>query len=121
MPVTLTQSDLDQFIGSEEFFRHQLGMVYTQGVHFLAEQAGAFWLIDAIASHQPSLRRNSRLKDFQLWTLTVNAAENSAVLTCQEDSDLPAVVTQDIEFTDFPMPEIKLYVCGRTIMLRSEY
>lgn len=49
--------------------------VYTSGVQLLARNAECFWLLDAIASHLPSVaniaRRDPRLADFQIWTLTV--------------------------------------------------
>ncbi len=62
----------------------------------------------------PLLHTNSRrccfegdLKYFQIWNLEVSGS--SAVLTCRSDSDEPAVISQEIEYTDFPF-NIKLYV-----------
>jgi hypothetical protein len=79
-----------------------------------------------IASYQPDLLEKEPLKHFQLWTLKVNQEEKSAVLTCQEDSDKDPVVTQEIEYTDFDLPEINLYVMPLTedmwvIMYPREY
>jgi hypothetical protein len=74
----------------------------------LAEKAGAVWLIDAIASHQPKVLRNKMLQEFQLWTLKVK--DKTAVLTCQEDTGTKNIVKQEIEYTDFPLEEITLYV-----------
>jgi len=111
---------LSHFCGSEELFRHWLGgMLYTEGVKFLAEQAGAYWLIDAIASHQPKCRRDPMLQEFQAWTLTVKA-DRSARLVCERDSGDEAFA-QDIEYSDFPLPEIKLFVENNTLLLPSEH
>lgn len=110
--------------GSETQYRHWLaGMRFTEGVQYLAEKAGAFWLVDAIASYQPSkqVRSNERLQEFQLWELKVNLAEHTCVLTCREDSDEKPVITQRIEYTDFPLASIKLYVEDRVILLPSEH
>ena len=117
----LTAADLAQFIGTEQYYRHFTGLRYTDGVKFLAEKAGAYWLIDAIASYQrePAIRGNARLQDFQLWELAV--AGNEAVLTLKEDSGCPSIVEQEIEFTDFPLSEVALYVCNGVLMLPSEY
>jgi len=115
--------DLGQFTGSETFYRHWTRkLIYTDGIHYVVEN-GAAWLVDAIASYQfdPSLSRGD-LREFQLWTLKV--ADNVGVLTCQVDSNAPAVITQHIEYTDFPMPEITLYVeRGEhlTLLLPSEH
>jgi hypothetical protein len=94
------------------------------GIDYLAEDAGAYWLIGAIASYQGSkrIRQDPRLMDFQLWELTVTAkdGEHSAVLTRREDSGQPARITQWIEYTDFPLDSIKLYLEGGTLRLPSE-
>ena len=115
------QASLDHFIGGGDQYRHWTGLRYTEGIHPLAETAGAFWLIDAIASYQrtPKIRRNSRLQVFQLWRLVV--ADSSAVLDCREDSGCRSVVRQNIEYTDFPLPEFSCYVCHGVLMLKNEY
>ena len=121
--MTLQPSDLAQFTGSEIFYRHWTGrLVYTEGVDYLAEKGGAHWLIDAIISHQPDKRITScpELVAFQLWELVVHE-DKSATLTVRADSDRPAVITQKIPFTDFPLERVKLYVCTGTLLLPSEY
>ncbi len=118
----LQPSDLNQFIGSAMFYRHWTGrLVYTEGVKYLAEKGDAYWLIDAIISHQPDKRiKSSELATFQLWELVVHK-DKSATLTVRADSDRPAAITQEIPFTDFPLESIKLYVCTGTLLLPSEY
>jgi len=119
----LRESDLAQFCGSPEFFQHWTKrLIYTEGVQYMAEHGGAYWLIDAVASYQPDQRIASRqdLVDFQLWQLVV-AQDKSAVLTMRGDSHQPAVITQEIPSTDFPLKQIRLYVCNGTLMLPSEY
>lgn len=94
---------------------------YTDGVQTLARKTGAFWLIDAIVSHQIDKRlRTGDLEDFQLWELTVRS-DSSCVLTCRADTNREPVVTQEIEYTDFPLDHIKLYLeCG-VLLLPSEH
>jgi hypothetical protein len=100
--------------GCDHHTRHWLNrsMIYTSGVEYVAETAGAFWLIDAIASHctKKKLMQDGRLRDFQIWSLKTNLVKRTAVLECRADSGEKAVVTQRIPFTDFCMPEIKFYV-----------
>ncbi len=106
-------TDLNQFTGTENYYRHWMGCVFTDGVQYLAEQAGAYWLIDAVFSYR-------RREPFQVWTLKKND-DNSAVLTMQEDSGEPAKVRQTIPFTDFPLERIKLYLIDGVLLLTSEY
>ena len=125
----LSESDLSPFIGSEVLYKSAFGrLLFTEGVRYLAEHgggAGAFWIIDAIGSYQPDKRitGNPRLRDFQLWSLTVRP-DKTATLECREDSNLPALIVQQIEYTDFEF-SIKLYVAvgegGPVLMLPSEY
>ncbi len=116
--TTKTLPDLSQFYGTENIYKNIFGFRYTDGIKFLAEECGAYWLIDLVASYQPKLRKKSqRLGEFQLWTLKVNGSK--AVAVCQEDSDTPNVVSQRIPYTDFP-ETISFYVCDGTMMLKSE-
>lgn len=124
---------LDHFTGTENYYRHLLGIHYTDGVKFLAEKAECFWLIDVIASHQTrKLLTDVMLRDFQLWLLVVGDSHEfikpkpnyKAVITCWRDTPnigIKPPVRQDIEFTDFPLSEIKLYLCQGVLMLPSEY
>ena len=114
MKTNTLESDLAQFIGTVNYYRHWLGGLYTDGVQYLAEQAGAYWLIDAIFSHR-------RRESFQVWTLKKNADDNGAVLTMQEDSGERAKVRQKIPYTDFPLDQISLYLIDGVLLLTSEY
>lgn len=117
---TLTADDLRQFTGTEHWFRHPINrkVLYTEGVQFLAERAGAYWLLDEIAIIQPYNKRIAA-EAFQLWKLTVNP-DSTALLVC-EDGNLNVIYRKEITFTDFPLPEIKLYFTDNVILLPSEY
>jgi hypothetical protein len=118
----ITQAELAQFTGTTQWYKHWLKrFVYTDGVKYLAEQGNAYWLIDAIASHQTKqLLEDQMLREFQIWTLKVNLEEKTATLVCERDTD-DTVLTQDIDFTDFPLAEVKLYLTEGVLMLTSEY
>ena len=120
MATTINPHTLMYFSGADERYRHWTRrLIYTEGVHYLVEN-GAAWLVDAVASYQGDRRLlKQRLKEFQLWEL--RRVGQGAVLSCREDSDEEPVITQEIEFTDFPLETIKLYVCDGTLMLPSEY
>lgn len=116
---TLTKADLRQFTGSECWHRHSLArdILYTDGVKYVAETAGAYWLIDEIALAQ---RFDGRLAatEVQVWTLRVNP-DRTAMLRC-EDGDDGVVLTKAIAFTDFPLDEIVMNFANNMIYLPSE-
>ena len=121
--MALEASILNLFIGSEQRHRHPFfrSFYYTDGVSYLAEDGQAYWLIDAIFSWQTDKRiKNDRmLQEFQLWQLKVEE-NRSAILTCSRDED-DVVISQNIPFTDFSLPEIELYLVEKVLMLPSEY
>ncbi|NDJ26152.1 hypothetical protein GS682_32190 [Nostoc sp. B(2019)] len=112
-------ADLEQFTGSEVVYRHSLGMLrYTEGVKYLAQTTQCYWLLDAIGSYQHRLGSNPRLREFQVWRLVVE--NESGTLICEEDTD-KEVLRQQIEYTNFPLSEITLYLAQKVLMLPSEY
>ena len=44
-------SQLNQFIGTEKYYRISRRHLLTDGTKYLAEEAECFWMMDAIASH----------------------------------------------------------------------
>lgn len=113
--------ELDQFTGGDRQYIHPIsGIRYTEGIRFLAEHADCYWLIDAIASYQRELMKIRALREFQCWDLKVNP-DKSCVLTCREDTDIQPVVRQEIEYTDFPLAEISVWVEQGVLVLPSEH
>jgi hypothetical protein len=122
------EENLRQFTGTEKYYSNSVyPFRYTDGIKYLADHAGAYWLLDAIASWQgnPIIKSNwDDLGQIQFWKLKVSP-DNSAVLICERDLDEPVVITQRITFTDFPLLEVTLYLCDMksqgVLLLPSEY
>ena len=117
---TLSKADLMQFTGSENWYRHGLNraVLYTDGAKYVADQAGAYWLLDEIAlaqKYEPSVTA----EEFQLWKLAVSPNQ-TATLVC-EDGNGNVAFSKRIEYTDFPPEGVSLYCCNNTILLPSEY
>ena len=121
----LDTSILAGFTGSERFTKFSLlfRALLTDGAEYVAEQAGAFWLMDIIGSYQRILRN----QPFQVWKLQPNKTTDGALVVC-EDGNKNVLVQQRIKYTDFPFingEEFVLWACdngdGVTIMLPSEY
>lgn len=123
------EHDLEMFTGTQKWFRHWTKqLLFTEGIRYLAEQASAFWLVDAIASYQ--IEDKVQKCPAQFWDLEVNQDDKTAVLTMREDSNMPIVVKQEIHYTDFPLEHQKLWLFvnkdeegkdQRVLILPSEY
>lgn len=94
-------------------------MRFTDGVKFLADEAKAHWLLDVVASWQPKALRDPALQEFQLWELFVKP-DRTATVVCSRDSE-DVAFRQEIEYTDFPLDYVRLYVEGKVILLPSEH
>lgn len=75
-------------------------------------------MIDEVAIGQT--RPKVKAEEFQVWTLATDLEKHRAVLTC-DDGNGNVVFTKRIDFTDFVLPDIKLYFTDNVILLPSEY
>ena len=128
---TLTHADLRQFTGDLKRFRHSLArrVIYTPGVQYMAEQGGAYWLIDELALSiaggvvAKAGQSDPRVLELHFWRLDVK--DSSAKLTARADSDVPPFFTKNIPFTDFPLDQIDIWAAfdgGHwTLYLPSEH
>ena len=91
----------------------------TDGARYLAEEAGAFWLMDAAASYLIELGTDDWFVHIQL------RVTGSTALLMLEDGNGHVRAQQQIPCTDFPMPEQTLFACLDSehwvIMLPREY
>jgi hypothetical protein len=113
---TFSHDDLRHFTGDLDRNRHSLNrrVIYTPGVRFVAEQGGAYWLIDeiALALGSPQFRkaaaRDSRVGSLHFWKLTVGD-DRSATLAARADDGVEPFITREIPFTDFPLDHIDIW------------
>ncbi len=121
---------LAQFRGTDGYTRYSplfRRLLLTDGAKYVAENGGtngAFWLMDAIGSYQSKLLKKECFQEYQFWKLEVTGS--SAVLTCREDTGVKPAVKQKIEYTDFDLASIELWVMpmgdgNYVIMLPSEH
>jgi len=127
--AAVIETALAHCTGGGDMYQHWTGrMKYTTGISTMAELCGAHWLIDLVASYQtePVIRKDPRLQEFQLWTLKVDRSvegQTSAAAVCRRDSGdgEPEIIRQEIEYTDFPLDKITLYVEGDVLLLPREH
>lgn len=137
----LNHADLNQFTGTECWYRHNVirsvflsesgvqlfipggqglirSVLFTDGVKYVADTGGAYWLLDEIALAQNFEKKLAKEK-FQLWKLIV-AKDSTALLVC-EDGNGRKLLSKKIPFTDFPLDELSFFYTNNTILLPSEY
>jgi hypothetical protein len=112
-------AQLTHFTGTEHYYRISRRHLLTDGTKYLAEMAGAFWMMDAIASHLSEIGTGD-------WFVVVKVkVQDSKATMLYEDGNGNEHARQDIPYTDFPMNEISIYACWDgehwVLMLPSEY
>lgn len=109
--------ELRQFTGTMNWYRHPLNknVTYTDGVRFFAEEAGAHWFLDILAT-QPEILEQA--KEFAAITLTVADTKGHLKVT---DGNDKRVYQRKIDFTDCPPGTYDFYFYNDVIMLTSEY
>lgn len=121
-------AELPNFYETDQWHRYSPvlfpNVLLTDGALFIAESCDAYWLMDVISSHLPSVKDTFAIA--QLFR--VNYYGRSDAATFYIVDDVPPNTTwaeQDVEYTDFPLDEIKFYVSydgeNWVILLPSEY
>lgn len=113
------KTELQQFTGTENWYRYPLNprVMYTDGVKYFADQIGAYWLLDIIAT-QPEILDTMR-DSLAVVKLNVTAS-NTATLICT-DGDYNVKYERAIEFTDAPEGVWEFFFTNDVILLPTEY
>jgi hypothetical protein len=111
---------MGQFTGSGHRYRFGIDprITCTDGAKYVADTAGAYWLLDEIALAN-RYEKKVVAEEFQVWKLAVKD-DDSATLTCEDGND-NVVFTKAIEFTDFPKEGVTLWFAANVIYLPSEH
>ena len=111
------KNHLNQFTGTDRWYRHGLNKacLYTDGVRFFVEEAGAYWLLDILATEFFELQRK-----VGFLSVTLKVAGNQASLLV-EDGDYKELACKFIEYTDCPEGEWKFFFTNEVLLLPSEY
>ena len=123
MNTTDVQTDLEQFIGTSTYHKHlfpgKSPILLTEGCKYVRDNFNAYWLFDAILSYQD----DPKLKtvNFQIWEFKQQRKDLTWLLTCKEDSNKKPLISQTIEYSDFPADHIRIWVIGSVALLPTEY
>ena len=110
----MNKIDTSQFIGTEQYYRiRPWPIVLTEGAKYVADTAGAFWLMDKIGAliyQHDAAQEPTKLGDgFFVVKLTV-AEDKSAKITYDDGNGNAVSIEELIPHTDYPDPELMLYV-----------
>ena len=82
-------ADLAQFTGTERYYRLNRKCLLTDGTKYLAEAAGAFWLMDAAASYLIELGTDDWFVQVVLVVTASKAVLTLVKATCWPSSSCP--------------------------------
>jgi hypothetical protein len=112
--------NLSQFIGTERYYRLLPSFVVTDGLKYLMDEADCYWLAQLFGLHLCDV-------DFDQNPFTVLkfTRKNSGGIANIEDGNGRILVSQELDYTDFPLDQYSLYACWNgdfwVGMLTSEY
>ena len=117
------REELKMFHGTTEYHKHLFPgkppIILTDGCNYVRDACKAYWLFDAILSYQ--CEKILRDIKFQVWELKRLKLDLTWQLTCREDTGKKPLIIQSIEFSDFPLDYIKIWLVDKVALLPSEY
>lgn len=112
------RAELATYVGSENWYRHpiQKHLLYTDGVKYFCEKAGAYWFLDDFLALQvfPLQMRSP----FLVVELKV---EDGKALVLVSDADGMKIWSRRVPFTDAPHGTWFFYLTDNICLLPSEY
>ena len=123
METIAIKDELKQFRGTTEYHKHlfpgKSPILLTDGCKYIRDECKAYWLFDAILSYQCD--KILQGINFQIWELNRLKLDLTWQLTCREDTGKKPLIRQSIEYSDFPMDYVKIWVIDKIALLPSEY
>ena len=119
---TITKK-LRQFHGTSMYHKHlypgKSPLLMTDGIKFVRDTLDAFLLMDSLLIYQS----HKALRDvkFQIWELKQSPKDMTWNLSCRSDVGTKPLISQSIEFSDFPLNFIKIWIIDGVVILPSEY
>ena len=105
-----------QFSGSNKFYKHYFGAIYTEGVHYVCETYSCYWFLDIILSYQ--LESRFKAEEFQTWELS--KIKDDEFLVTSTDGNGNILCTQVIPFSDFEGDKLTFWFEDNVIYLPRE-
>lgn len=112
--------NLSQFTGTERYYRVLPTFVVTDGLMYLMEEAGCYWLAQLYGLNLVSVDASDNP-----FTVLKFKREGAGGIVKIEDGNGVVLACQGLDYTDFPFDQYSLYACWDgekwVGMLTSEY
>ena len=112
--------NLSQFTGTERYYRLLPTFVVTDGLMYLMEEAGCYWLAQLYGLNLVSVDAGDNP-----FTVLKFKREGAGGMVKIEDGNGVVLAWQGLDYTDFPFDQYSLYACWDgekwVGMLTSEY
>lgn len=99
--------------GSEQRYRHSLmrNFIYSEGLRAVAEAAGAYWLIDILATEVGPLVLNCfKRGGYSFGSVRLLVRDGRAQLGLSLEDGEPLAWSREVDFTDFPEGEWDIFI-----------
>lgn len=100
--------------GTDTYWKHPLGLLYTDSLKDFCAEKAAYWTLDVVASYLP------QLSQYEFLVVYFDVEQGKCSFHVHEDTGMPDVIRQEIPYTDLK-ESIKLYLCGNILMFPSDY
>tara|TARA_R110002049_G_scaffold248172_3_gene422687 strand:- start:148 stop:573 length:426 start_codon:yes stop_codon:yes gene_type:complete len=122
--VNQIKMGLQQFCGTETFYQIPLIQTrFTDGLKYLADTAGCYWLITDVSVIAKSLMDKSYFVtvDFKRLSEEEREEKQCEATIIYSDGNGNVFETHRYNVSDFPLDELRLYFVNNTLMLPNEY
>ena len=115
------KENMSNFIGTESY--HNIGykdLVLSDGAKYISDSCECYWLLDIINSYQFKIfmgQYGDDVRYMQFWKLK-KIKNNKWIVTC-DDGNGNIKITQKIDFSDFPLDEINLWVSMGNVKIKD--
>jgi hypothetical protein len=116
------ERNLSYYTGTDGYHRFNGNILLTDGVKYMAEACQAYWFLDIIWS---VLSTSKIINDYDRIFCKLEMTSEDTAIVSLDDGNKNILYFQRIDFTDFPLKEIKLFAFQdgehRVLLLPSEY
>lgn len=114
--ATEIRENLARFSGTENFYKEQIGdFIYTDGVRYMAEACGAYWLLTDAGIQSKALTAKT---DFIKVVITCCNEKGNVEYS---DGNGNLLHAHEYLYSDFPLEILSMYFVNNTLLLPSEY
>lgn len=114
------ESQLPSFTGTGQWYRVSPRLVITDGIRFVLDNTGGYWLSAVVNSIQTLLSRTGKDISFQNYTLK-RVPDTKTFNLIVDDGNNNILYEKVLVSNSFPLDSFKFYYMNNIMLLPSEY